>query len=100
MGSFAFNVNRSFLEDKSHPITVPKAQYPALKAEGFSSGTNLTIFFPHGERFAGHLYSSRGGYGWYYQLRLRGKGSAPFPDYLKDGDGLFVALAKVGRLRL
>ena len=73
MAVFRFTVGKVFLENKGHPITVPKSQVPyrALEAEGLSQ-KNVTIIFPRGERFEGQLYHGEAGYGEYYQLQVRG----------------------------
>ena len=96
MTVFRFTAGKAFLENKGHPITVPKSQVPylALEAEGLSQ-KNVTIIFPRGERFEGQLYHGEAGYGEYYQLQVRGE-DRTLPRYINLHDRLFVSLAKVG----
>ena len=95
MISFRFNMNSSFNDYSTHPITVPKGQvdYSLLKKEGLDGG-DLTIVFPRGERVRGHIYSGRAGYGPYYQIRTYT--DQVIPPYLKDCDNLLVILVKDG----
>ncbi len=93
MISFHFMINHSFLKYTAHPITVPKTQvqYKKMEEEGFERG-DLTIIFPKGERFLGHMYYGVSGYGPYYQIRSHTH--KDFPKYLSRGDKIIVILHK------
>lgn len=96
MAVFQFTVRKAFLENRGHPITVPKGQvsYRALEADGLNQ-KNVTIVLPRGERFQGQLYHGEAGYGEYYQIQARGA-DRTLPKYINLHDQLFVTLAKVG----
>ncbi|MEX1187519.1 MAG: hypothetical protein WEA80_13110 [Gemmatimonadaceae bacterium] len=97
--SFAFNIGKAFLDQPSHPITVPREQvdYAALEASSLNR-QKLSLLFPRGERNAERfytLYQGTAGRGPYYQLQLRGE-RRDLPVYLKLHDRLLVILFKYG----
>jgi len=55
MISFRFNMNSSFNDYSTHPITVPKGQvdYSLLKKEGLDGGDLTILSFRVGSVFAG-----------------------------------------------
>ena len=94
MAIFRFTVNRSFLVNRQHPITVPRSQVPyrALEAEGLSHD-HIKVIFPQAEQFEGKLYYGEAGFGEYYQLQLCGE-NRTLPCYIQRDDQLLVALLK------
>ena len=93
---FRFSVTRSFLDETTHPITIPKSQvdYKTVDSSNLDR-KSIIVIFPRGERIEGHLYSGTAGYGPYFQLRLYG-GNLRLPSYLKLNDKLIVALFRFG----
>ena len=90
MLEFDFTINKSFLNPKyKGPITVPEKYHPELCDQGLDEG-ELTIIFPRGERISGKMYSSKAGYGRYYQIRTD-KG-ASVPGYIRIGEKVRVSL--------
>jgi hypothetical protein len=95
---FRFKINKSFLSESTHPITVPKSQvsYAQLTQEELHYG-ELTVIFPKGEHALAQMYCGEAGYGTYYQLRFHG-GKKVIPTYLKHEDIVFIVLVRMRRI--
>src|SRR2546423_11793023 len=65
---FPFTIGPSFLKYDWHPITIPKAHYSQLEKEG-PDEDRVSVISPHGET-NGSIYSSRAGWGRFYQIRI------------------------------
>ena len=68
MVNFKFQLNRSFLEYRSHPITVPRRYMSDLEHANLEPG-RVTIVDPNGRAYSGRLYRGEGSGGAYYQVR-------------------------------
>lgn len=102
---FKFNVGASFLDERHHPITVPREQvdYQALEASGLNR-RHLHVIFSRGESHDDQYYtlypkdeteSGMAGRGPYHQLQMRGD-FRTIPAYLKLDDHLVILIYKVG----
>jgi len=94
MAIFEFEVQKSFLEETEHPITIPKSQLPYqhLIAADLNH-KHILVILPHGERFEAKIYHGEAGYGEYYQIRFNGR-ERTLPSYLTLEDHLIIVLAK------
>jgi len=94
MATFEFTVNKSFLGEVCHPITIPKSQlsYEMLEAIGLDY-KNVIVVLPRGERFEAKIGHGEAGFGEYFQLQFTGK-DRTLPAYLTLNDHLIVLLVK------
>ena len=94
MASFEFTVNKSFLGERSHPITIPRGQlsHKALLAIGLNH-KHLIVVLPRGESYEAEIYHGESSYGEYYQMHFIGS-DRTLPGYLELDDRLLVFLAK------
>lgn len=95
---FRFEVNKSFLDYETRPITIPKTQvdYGRIVKERLGAD-NVRVICPDMERLSGSIYSGVAGYGPYYQIRIDGSPSDPLRK-LKCGDWLRVEVENTGTL--
>ena len=69
---FQFTINRSFLYQTNHPITIPKQFNGFLKNIITEPNENANVYFKN-EKLVGYFYNGFAGYGEYYQLRFQGR---------------------------
>jgi hypothetical protein len=70
MLKFTFRINRSFLQYRSHPITVPRSQVSYDEVERLLRHSNGAWISIHGSRpLRALLYRGTAGFGPYYQIR-------------------------------
>ncbi len=71
--TFDFKINKSFLNPKyQHPITIKKEVYDFMDIHGVSTTDNATFVFPNGVSTSAYIRSSKAGWGFYYQIKVRG----------------------------
>lgn len=77
MISFSFKLNKSFLESKGHPITIPAQHLYRLRDEGIvsktdkaGSKTTTTIVAPDKYKYSGIIQYDEAGGSFYYQILL------------------------------
>lgn len=94
---FTFRINKSFVNDNHHPITIPKANYEQLESLGLESD-NALITCPYGS-VKGSIYSSEAGYGQYYQIVARGGSYEEDPlSNFRIGQPVFVEIESVNNI--
>ena len=78
MISFDFKVNKSFLQNPSHPITIPKSSvdYKIIESMDVVS-FDAIIICPDSTKWKGKIYQGIAGYGPYYQIRMEGYAQDP-----------------------
>ncbi len=74
--SFNFKINKSFLNNGNHPITVPREFYVYMEMNGISKVNDATVIFPDGSTTEGYIYYAVAGYGPYYQIKIRSGSTA------------------------
>ena len=94
MAVFEFTINKSFLGEVNHPITVPKSQLPyeALATIGLDHA-NVTVILPRGEKYSAKIAHGEAGFGEYFQLQFTGN-DRTLPTYLALHEHVIVFLAK------
>jgi hypothetical protein len=96
MASFEFRVNKSFLNDSGHPITIPKSSLPYDKLLSLGlDHDRLNVVLPRGETFEAAIYHGTAGYGEYYQIRFQ-SGRRDLPSYLSLNDLVVVTFETYG----
>ena len=95
MISFMFNVNRSFLDQNSHPITILKRLHERLEENGLADTESITVVCPDRSRMEGHIYNGEAGYGPYYQISINGHPGDSLSQ-LAIGDSLGVEISRQG----
>ena len=76
MLQFGFRINKSFIENNGHPVTIPRSQVRYRDLELFlGSARDGSMRFPDGSVVPVFVYSNTAGYGPYYQLRARHRSS-------------------------
>jgi len=97
---FQFMVNKSFLENVNHPITVPKAFYNRLR-DGFARIKGPHASMPIGlvglngiRSKGGYIYHGSTGDYRYYQIRILAFDSTGYCGCAKNGDLIDVAIEK------
>ena len=78
MISFTFKINKSFLQNPSHPITIPKSSvdYKIINAMD-KALTDSVIVCPDSTKIKGRIYSGMAGYGPYFQIQMQGYSRDP-----------------------
>ncbi len=78
MISFNFKVNKSFLDNRSHPITIPKSEVDYEKIKNLNvESSPVTIICHDSSKLSGKIYRGVAGYGLYYQIRMNGYAGDP-----------------------
>lgn len=93
MIAFPFVVGKAFLSP-SHPITIRKAYYAELEAEGLALG-GVFITTPRGH-MRGTIYFGSAGWGPYYQIRARGGSRSVTDGGFTVGQRIIVAIERTG----
>ncbi len=96
MIGFQFDINKSFLNYKWHPITIPKRFYGDIEKEGLlTNHQEISIICPDGAHVSGYIYSSSAGFGPFCQIRSHSGYRNPV-ESLKVGDQIQVEIIKDG----
>jgi len=99
--NFSFYINKSFLKENYHPITVPKKFNSFLNMKGSAKNLEATIVFPDGSPATGYILSARSGWGDYFQIRVRSPYTGTGIRTFKVGDLINVAIMReIDRLRI
>ena len=96
MVEFPFTIGKAFLDYHWHPITIPRAPYRGLEAEGLAV-SSVSIESPFGI-MSGSIVYSRAGYGPYYQVRMDGGPTHDPMSEFKLGQRITVKLERVGKV--
>ena len=75
---FDFEVNKTYLNSATHPVTLPKRYYPHIKKHIPFSRLDVNIV-AEGEYLKGWIYHGCAGFGPYYQLRMNNHEFAKLP---------------------
>lgn len=94
MISFNFKVNKSFLQNSKHPITIPKSSVDYGIIENMDTMLSKAIIVcPDSTKLQGRVYSGRAGYGPYFQIQMQGDARDPLYK-IEKGQNLLVQIQK------
>jgi hypothetical protein len=100
MNTFFFRVNKSFLENTNHPITIPRANNSRLVEEIYEGSGNKTISVyitpPQGRILYGEIYYGKNAWGHYYQIKVLGNYPSDYFGNLKIGEIIGVNIKRSG----
>ena len=98
MNTFFFKVNKSFLENTNHPITIPRENNTTLLENIYKGRGEKTIpvriIPPNGRKLSGEIYYGVSGYGPYYQIKVLGSYPSDYFGNLKIGEIIGVNIER------
>lgn len=97
---FPFRVNKSFLEQTNHPITIPRENNAQLIEDIYEGSGGKTvpvhIISPTGRILDGEIYFGVSGYGPYYQIKVMGNYPSVYFGNLNIGETIGVGIKRNG----
>ena len=95
--TFKFTINKSYLKDSAHPITVPIEYHSFLDMHKITPSIDMPVVFPFGSNATGYLYyySGTSKKEPYRQIKIRNPYSGEGPAAFQEGDVIKIEIFKV-----